>query len=396
MSASEAALRATVLALAVGPAVGVGIARFAYALLLPDMAADLHWSYAQGGLVNGCNAAGYMLGALVASPVMKRVGPARTLYGSTLVCILALFGSAFVRSFEPIVLARLVTGICGAFAFIAGAQLATEAAERSDRSPELLVGLFYIGPGLGILASALTVPLLQARMGAGSWQAGWAVLAVLSLALGAALLTIDNPRHLAPPRTGWVPLWPMAALLAGYLVFAAGSITYMTFMITWIGGQGFSWFGRAAFWAVLGLGAMAAPWLWAAAFRRLSGGAPLAMTVLVCMIGSTIPLLTHAWPALILSAATFGSAFFASVASTTLFVKRSFVPHDRAGAIAAATVAFGVGQAIGPVVTGAVADRLGSLGAGLGVGTLLMLVGAAIAFLQRDMPAPRSFAIQKK
>ena len=50
---AAAAVKAThlgiVAGLAMGPAVGLGLGRFAYALLLPAMRADLGWNYAPGG-----------------------------------------------------------------------------------------------------------------------------------------------------------------------------------------------------------------------------------------------------------------------------------------------------------------------------------------------------------
>jgi hypothetical protein len=49
------------LALSLGTAAAVGLARFAYALLLPAMKADLEWSYALAGGMNAANAAGYLL-----------------------------------------------------------------------------------------------------------------------------------------------------------------------------------------------------------------------------------------------------------------------------------------------------------------------------------------------
>lgn len=382
----EARLRTTVLALAAGPAIGVGIARFGYALLLPDMAADLRWSYAQGGLVNAFNAFGYMLGALAAAPLIRRAGSDRMLVASTTVCVLTLFGSAFARGFDLIVLARLVTGVCGAFAFIAGADLTTRIAERSRQSAELLVGLFYIGPGFGILLTGLSLPPLQSYLGAGSWQAGWAALAGLSALIGCVLLVARLGPQPARPRPNQTRLRPMAALLVGYLVFAAGSISYMTFMITWIADHGASWGMEAAFWTVLGLAAVAAPWFWAGAFRRLSGGWPLAATILACGLGASIPLLTYAAPALLLSGAVFGSGFFASVATTTLFMKRNLSPEARPWGIVAATVAFGIGQTFGPMLTGAIADHGGGLKAGLGFGTGLIVLGALIAAGQRDLP----------
>ena len=50
-------------ALALGSAVSLGLARFAYALLLPAMRVDLGWSYFTAGAMNTVNAAGYLVGA---------------------------------------------------------------------------------------------------------------------------------------------------------------------------------------------------------------------------------------------------------------------------------------------------------------------------------------------
>ncbi len=65
---------AVVLGLAMGPAVGLGLGRFAYALLLPPMRLDLGWSYPQAGAMNTANAAGYLVGAMVAAPLAARFG----------------------------------------------------------------------------------------------------------------------------------------------------------------------------------------------------------------------------------------------------------------------------------------------------------------------------------
>jgi sugar phosphate permease len=58
--------------LSMGPAIALGLARFAYALLLPSMRADLGWSFADAGAMNTANAAGYLVGALVAAPFGRR------------------------------------------------------------------------------------------------------------------------------------------------------------------------------------------------------------------------------------------------------------------------------------------------------------------------------------
>ena len=63
--------------LAAGPLVGLGFARFAYALLLPAMASHLAWSLATAGAMNTANGVGYLVGALVAAwPHTSGPGPA--------------------------------------------------------------------------------------------------------------------------------------------------------------------------------------------------------------------------------------------------------------------------------------------------------------------------------
>ena len=52
--------------LSLAPTVGLGIGRFAYSLVLPDMRDSLAWSYSAAGFMNTINAAGYLAGALVA------------------------------------------------------------------------------------------------------------------------------------------------------------------------------------------------------------------------------------------------------------------------------------------------------------------------------------------
>ena len=66
-------MRAVLLGLAA--AVGLGIARFAYGLVLPDMQADLGWNYSLAGWLGTANAAGYLLGAIICASVAKRFGP---------------------------------------------------------------------------------------------------------------------------------------------------------------------------------------------------------------------------------------------------------------------------------------------------------------------------------
>jgi predicted MFS family arabinose efflux permease len=77
LAATKSTHLGVVAGLAMGPMIGLGLGRFAYALLLPAMRLDLGWSYAQAGVINTANAVGYLIGALLAAPVAARIGGKR-------------------------------------------------------------------------------------------------------------------------------------------------------------------------------------------------------------------------------------------------------------------------------------------------------------------------------
>src|SRR3954451_8015626 len=77
-----------ILILSLAPTIGLGIGRFAYALVLPDMRESLHWSYSAAGFMNTINAVGYLAGALVASKLIRRYGLVRNVVWSTVACMI--------------------------------------------------------------------------------------------------------------------------------------------------------------------------------------------------------------------------------------------------------------------------------------------------------------------
>ena len=196
----------TVVALALAPAIALGIARFAYALVLPDMRADLGWSYAEAGRMTSANAAGYLIGASLAARAITAAGAFRVMTLGVATCVVAL---GLCGTFRHAVLldgAWLLAGCGGAFAFVAGGVLATDVAERHPDRAAFLLGLFYAGPGLGILISGIGVPAILSHGGAGSWPTVWWALAVTALFLSLGLwfgksdVTAGEKRSRLPER----------------------------------------------------------------------------------------------------------------------------------------------------------------------------------------------------
>jgi MFS family permease len=94
---------------------------------------------------------------------------------------------------------------------------------------------------------------------------------------------------------------------------------------------------------------------------------------------------------MIVSALCFGGAMFTTPASVTDLVKTSLPRAAWGSAIAVFTVVFAIGQAIGPILTGWLADATRSLHAGLTASVAILLAASATAMFQREgnaTPAP--------
>jgi predicted MFS family arabinose efflux permease len=375
-----------ILILSLTPTVGLGIGRFAYSLVLPDMRDALGWSYSAAGFMNTVNAAGYLGGALIAAAIVKRFGLTAVLRWGTLACALSLALCALSGNFVILSLARLLAGIGAAVGFVASGALAATIAQSRPERANFLLSLFYAGPGLGILLSGLIAPFVLKACGPGSWWIVWWAMTALSIAMTLPLLLTrfgagGDIADAAPVKFA-IP--PALIYLAGYFLFGAGYIAYMTFMIAYVRDAGGGAAAQSAFWCLIGASAFVTPWVWRRVLARDNGGSSTAIILAVNALGAGLPLFGHSAGLIALSALVFGVSFFAVVGSTTAFVRFNYPHAAWPTAIAALTIAFGIGQTLGPVVTGAITDAFGSLSYALNAGAAMLAIAAvAVAFQKK-------------
>lgn len=389
-ASSPAHLARLILILSLAPTVGLGIGRFAYSLVLPDMRDTLGWSYSAAGFMNTINAAGYLAGALLASRMIKRFGLAATVRWGTLACVASLALCAISGNFIVLSFARLLAGVGAAAGFVGGGALAATIAQSRPERANFLLSLFYAGPGIGILSSGLIAPFVLQAFGPGSWWIVWWAMTLLSVAMTVPLLLapLHMTASIGDAAATKFAIRPVLIYLAGYFLFGAGYIAYMTFMIAYVRDAGGDAAAQSAFWSLIGLSAFVTPWVWRRVLALDRGGVSTAIILGVNAIGAALPLFGHSTVLLAISALVFGVAFFAVVGSTTAFVRFNYPPAAWPTGIAAMTIAFGIGQTLGPTAVGAVTDAFGSLSYALNVSAAMLAVGAIAAAFQRPLKPP--------
>ena len=212
-------------------------------------------------------------------------------------------------------------------------------------------------------------------------------MTLLSVVLIVPLLwaPIEINNRVAAIAPGKFAVTPVLIYLVGYFLFGAGYIAYMTFMIAYVRDAGGGAAAQSAFWCLIGLSAFVTPWVWRRVLALDRGGISTAIILGVNAIGAALPMFGHSAALLATSALVFGVSFFAMVASTTAFVRFNYPPAAWPKAIAAMTIAFGIGQTLGPFAVGAITDAMGSLSYALNVSAATLAAGALFAAFQKRL-----------
>ncbi|MCE0766018.1 YbfB/YjiJ family MFS transporter [Pseudonocardia kujensis] len=377
------------LGLASGPVVALGFTRFAYALLLPAMREDLSWSFAAAGGINTANALGYIAGCLSATWWARRFGIGVAFVAALGVSALMLLLSAATGDYVLLTVVRAVGGVSTAIAFVLGSALAARVHTGSDpRRSALLVAVYMAGVGIGIVVAGVLVPIVLELGGGVGWRLGWLVMGVLSLAaLAPATLAVRRVAEQAagPAANGRVRFGALTPTFVWYVLFGAGYVAYLTFVIALLAGRGLGGGFQAVYFVVLGVAsAVGTLVVWGPLAGRLPRGRGPALASLVVLVG-VLPVLVWSGPvAAIASGIVFGSSFMAGPTAATVIARRSLPAAGWTLGIALLTSAFSAGQAIGPLAAGLLSDTPGGITLGLWLSVVLLGLSVPAALLQRD------------
>ncbi|WP_431902289.1 YbfB/YjiJ family MFS transporter [Nonomuraea sp. bgisy101] len=339
------------LRLALGTASALGLARFAYGLLLPAMRDDLHWTLSEAGTMSAANGLGYLLGALLTAVAVHRMGAAVTFRWGMILTAVSLATTAASDHTLALLATRAAAGAAGAAVFITGGVIASHIATRAASGAPITI--YFAGTGLGIVFSGLTIPPL-----ADHWRPIW-----LGLSVAAALATLISWRaaHTSEEATaagaGRAHVRPLWGIALAYLLFAAGYITYITFLSAYLADRHAPLGLVVLTWTALGLAVVAAPALWSRPTARWPGTRALTTLLGLLAGGAALALAAPSPPVILASAVVYGATFMGVPAAVTALIKANTPPADWTATLAVFTTLFAAGQTAGPWLAGLLADH---------------------------------------
>ncbi len=368
----------------------LGLARFAFGMLLPAMRSGLGLGYDQMGFISTGNFAGYLFSVAITPWLLRRTGPRRLITGGLLLIALCMFGIGRSRGLAAVVGLYALIGIGSGFANIPVMVLVSHWFHRPRRGRA--AGLMTAGNGVAIVAAGLVIPLLNQRLGVGGWRTSWLLIGAVTLAVAllAALLLRNDPAELGlEPVGGKFSLGPAAvagtepahpgrllALLGVlYLVFGITYMVYGTFIVTtMVVEYGLSEARAGLLWSWVGLFSLVSGVGFGSLSDRIGRRGGLAtvfvlQTAAYLLAGSRL-----GNGALMLSVVFYGLAAFAIPTIMAAAVSDYFGLSRAAAAFSTVTLFFAVGQVVGPGGAGMLAKASGSF-------TVAFLASAALTGL---------------
>lgn len=354
----------------------LGLARYAYTMLLPGMSAGLGLAYDRMGFISTGNFAGYFLSVFLAPRLLRHFTPRQTIVSGLLlisICMLALSRS---HDYGIILFLYALVGIGGGFANIPLMTVVTRWFRSKERGKA--IGLVIGGNGAAIIFAGMLIPALNHASGTEGWRSGWLVLGLISLlvTLVAGLLLRNSPAEL-----GLEPVGKAMPVLAAdltpheqrgdgrillhlgllYLTFGMTFMVFGTFIVTTMVKEfGFSEARAGLYWSWVGICSTISGVTFGALSDRIGRKWGLALVFAVQAVAYGLVGLKVGSSGLLVAIILYGLAVFAIPTIMTAAVADYFGLARAASTFATVTLFFAAGQMIGPGCAGLIANASGT------------------------------------
>jgi len=329
--------------------VGVGLSRFAYAPLLPEMVRAGWLSAGAAGVLGAANLAGYLVGALGAGWVARRFGLLWTLRVAMLLASASFALCAWRGGLAWFLPWRVLSGLVGGL--LMGLAGPAVQAAVPVRLHGLAAGLLFSGVGIGIMAGAVLVPALVPF----GLPAAWLALAVAALVLAVASWRLwpvtgvmqGSPRSSQPlsARSSLNARPGVQRLLAIYALSAVAATSHMVWWPDFIArGLGHSAVAADGFWFLYGAAVACCPALFGRLADRAGSQSALAVLASVQVAALLLPLLATTTPALLASSVC-GGGTAGGVSALALIRAKELAGDASPGLWRACTASWGAAQA---------------------------------------------------
>ncbi len=379
----------------------LGLARFGYSVVLPAMQQGLHLDNTQAGALATANLVGYLALSVLGGAFAARFGPRAVIAMGLLVAGIGMLLTALVNDFASAAACRALTGAGSGASNVPAMGLL--AAWFAPRRRGLATGIGVSGSSLALIVVGPLVPRILRAFDASGWRISWMIFGGVTLLLAAAAAAIlrNRPSVMGLSPVGAAPAspaqpaadtaLPWASVYRSFLVWHIGLvyvafgfsyIIYMTFFVkSLIADGGYTPAEAGNLFMTMGWFSLLCGLIWGTLSDIIGRKHALIIVYLIHATAFSLFALRPTPAGFTVSAVLFGLTAWSIPAIMAAACGDLLGPRLAPAGLGFVTLFFGIGQAIGPSVAGAVADTMHSLLPGMllaGVVALLGAFGAAL------------------
>lgn len=412
MESSSARFHYSWIILAVGTAVvfaSLGLARFGYSIVLPAMQTGLGMDNTQAGVLATSNLVGYLALSAIGGALASHYGPRAVIAAGLLVAGIGMLLTGLANSVWIAAAWRAATGVGSGASNVPvmGLLAAWFGAKRRG----LAAGIAVAGSSVALIVLGTFVPLVLSAYGGRGWRVSWFLFGgtTILVAILGYLLLRNRPSDLgiAPLGTsadepasaegsdkpdwgsvyGSAVVWQLGLV---YVAFGFSYIIYMTFFVKHLVAEGgYSQPAAGSLFMVMGWFSLVCGLLWGGISDLIGRKWALVIVYLIQVAAYSLFALWRAPFGFTLSAILFGLTAWSIPAIMAATCGDMLGPRLAPAALGFITLFFGIGQALGPSVAGALADISGSFFSAFLLAAGVAFLGAIGSSLLRPHPSPR-------
>lgn len=345
--------------------VALAFGRFSYGALLPAVRDDMGISNTLAGLIGGANVGAYLAGTFLMSWLAGRFKLVGILRLGLLLVVVGLLIAGLSTSLWALAFALALAGLGGALVWIPAPVIAADAIAENKRP--LAVGMMSSGIGVGIVLVSTISGSFRESLGDAAWATIYQVQFAVGLVVMILVFLLVRHSQSAPQGGGGIGGFAALQRMPGWLPLsiAYGCFGFMYLLVMGFltsrleDDSGWSTADASLAFSVMGVSMIFGGPLLTTIAQRLGVRLVLAVSFGLWPVFSLV-LLTGLPVAVFLASAALGFLFSALPALITFYVVENTKAKDYGASFAAATLVFGLAQAVSPPIGGWIADTAGS------------------------------------
>lgn len=365
--------------------IGVGIARFAYTTLLPNMLDNQVLTLTFSGILASINYVGYLSGAIFSIFIKSFQTKVNLFRFGVIFCILTTIILGITTNETIWLISRLIAGFASAMLLVVGAAIVMVKLNYENKTKAM--GLYFMGIGIALASSDL---ISRYVLDSFNWQTSWIVLSVVGSLLAfypLYILSFDkdvktkNEKH--PFDTSLFTPFVLLLIFA-YFTEGIGFVIQGTFLPTIIKSiEGMEDYAALS-WLAVGLAGIPSSIIWMRLAYKYGSVNIIIIAMSLQVIGILIPTIFTSLIASLLSGILYGVTFVGLVALFMNFGGK-IAYKNPVVLMGALTTAYGIGQVTAPLYAVYLTQKFGSYDYTLYLTAFMVFIGVIALLIAKKL-----------